>query len=244
MTTAVITTTTLFAPKVRYTSTFDSQFDAMMTWRAELELAYFDEGDDGDAAQILAGFAEFAIINTGEHPIIDLLDSLSDDALEFADLFDDTDVAPELQDQFDDSPFNRVMIITDVEIAEALRGHGLGAWLVAEAIARMTSPIDTLVLLNPNPAGLAPASAAAASGGDALSRYWQRCGLSAVEHLPRFFCAATAYSHLTKARSTLRNVENCRITVPLSLIRQEPPSEHRDTIMTAPEPAGLRLVRD
>jgi len=244
MTNAVITTTTLFAPKVRYTSTFDSQFDAMMIWRAELELAYLDEGEDSDVPQVLAGFAEFAIINTGEHTIIDLLDSLSDDALEFADLFDDADVAPELQDQFDDSPFNRVMIITDVEIAEPLRGHELGAWLVAEAIARMASPIDTLVLLHPDPAGLSAASAAENSVVDALSRYWQRCGLTAVEHRPRFLCAATAYSHLAKARSALRNVENCRITVPLSLIHQEPPSEHRHTIITAPEPTGLRLVRD
>lgn len=61
----VATDYTLFAPKVRYTSTFDGEFDAMSTWCAQLELGYLDERDD-DAPQVVGGYAEFAIINVGD----------------------------------------------------------------------------------------------------------------------------------------------------------------------------------
>lgn len=66
----------LYAPKVRYANTFESQFDAMMTWRAELELSYCVEDDTPD---VLAGYADFLIIRVGEHPMDDLLDSLSEE---------------------------------------------------------------------------------------------------------------------------------------------------------------------
>lgn len=39
---------TLFAPKVRYFSTDESGFDPMLTWRAEVEMAYLDDGDTPD----------------------------------------------------------------------------------------------------------------------------------------------------------------------------------------------------
>lgn len=58
-----------------------------------------------------------------------------------------------MQDQFEDVPFNRILIVMLVDVAAPLRGHDLGAWLVAELIARMSSPTDTLVLLYPHPVG-------------------------------------------------------------------------------------------
>jgi len=238
MTNTMMSTVTLFAPKVQYTSTFDSQFDAMTTWRADLECGYFDDTEDGDAPQVVAGYAEFVNINIGQHPIIDLLDSLSDDALAFEELFDGVDVAPALQEQFEDVPIHRVMLITAVEIADPLQGHDLEAWLVAEIIARMTSPIDTLVLLHPHALGPHASSVADAAF------YWQRCGLTPVRHQPKFLCATTAYTHLPNARETLRPVRDVRITVPASLIRVEQPDNPRHTILTDPDPVGLRLVRD
>lgn len=238
MTNAITSTVTLFAPKVRYTSTFDSQFDAMTTWRAELECGYLDETDDGDAPHVVAGCAEFLNINIGQHPIVDLLDSLSQDALEFEELFEGDDVAMALRQQFEDAPINRVMIITAVEIAEPLREHDLEAWLVAEIIARMSSPIDILVLLHPH--SLDPQAGSASE----FASYWQRCGLTPVDHHPQFLCATTAYTHLPNAREALRYVSDIEVTVPASIVRVEQPEELRHTVMTDAEPAGLRLVRD
>ena len=50
-----------------------------------------------------------------------------------------------MQEQWEDAPFNRILIVTHVEIAEPLRGQDLGLWLGAEGIARMSSPIATPV---------------------------------------------------------------------------------------------------
>lgn len=227
----------LYAPKVRYTNTFESQFDAMMTWRAELELSYHVEDDTPD---VLAGSADFLIIRVGEHPIGDLLESLSEETARFAELFDGDDVAGEVQDQFDDAPFNRILIITDVAIAGPLRGHGLGAWLVAEVIDRMASPTDTLVLLQAEPAGQASPSEVSA-----LSKYWERVGLEVIQEHREFMGQATAYSHLGRARAALSAIADAEFTVSTSRIREEKPNanlRHAVTTDDDPQPP-LRLVR-
>lgn len=235
-------TVTLFAPKVRYTSTFESQFDAMMTWRAELELSYLDDGDTPD---VLAGYADFLIIRVGEHPIGDLLDSLSQDAVHFAELFDHNDVADAVQEQFDDAPFNRILIITLVTVGTPLRGHDLGAWLVAELIDRMASPTDTLVLLYPYPVGRETDKASERAAVNALSNYWQRVGLQPLGEQSQFLGQATAYSHLPNARAELSAVAHVEITVPTSQIHDEQPDAYpRHTVITEPDPQPLRLVRD
>ncbi|MCT7371908.1 hypothetical protein [Mycolicibacterium llatzerense] len=250
MTNSVTTMYTLLAPKVQYSSTFDSQHDSVSTWRAQLQLSYLDEGGSGVAPHVVGGCAEFAIINVGEHPIADLLDSLSPDAAQFASLFEGNDVAPAVQEQWEDAPFNRVLVITHVEIAEPLRGHALGAWLVADVIARMSSPIDTLVLLYPHPAGPHASSAAELAAAESLSYYWHRCGLVPVEYRPDFLGGTTAYSHIANAREALQKVRDVRVAVPASLIRLESPADPRHTVMPECEPepqarpVGLRLVRD
>lgn len=234
-------TATLFAPRVRYVSTGESQFDSMMTWRAELELAYLSEDD---TPNVLGGYADFLIIRVGEHPIDDLLDSFSQDAEHFAELFDGGDVADSVQEQFDDSPFNRILIITLVEVAAPLRGHDLGAWLVAEVISRMASPIDTLVLLYPHPLGDQVDDVAEAAGVAALTRHWQRVGLQPVGE--GFLGQATAYRHLSDARARLKGVAGVHITVPSELIREETPDAYpRHVVIDGAGPQqGLRLVRD
>ncbi|MEX3769384.1 GNAT family N-acetyltransferase [Mycolicibacterium fortuitum] len=239
-----MTTATLFAPKVRYTSTFESQFDMMNTWRAELELSYLD--DDGDAPDVLAGYADFLIIRVGEHPIDDLLDSISEDASHFAELFDKDDVAAAVQEQFDDAPFNRILIITLVTVGPSLRRHGLGAWLVAELIDRMASPTDTLVLLYPYPVGPQTDKASELAAVNALSSYWQRVGLQPIAAQPQILGQATAYSHLPNARAELNAATaHVKITVPTSQIHAEQPDAYpRHTAITNPEPQRLRLVRD
>ncbi|WGI36155.1 hypothetical protein QDT91_29505 (plasmid) [Mycolicibacterium aubagnense] len=246
MTHAAIDTVMLFRPRVRYTSTQESQFDAMMTWRADLELSYLDEfGNEGDTPDVVGGFAEFVVINVGQHPFVDLLDSLSEDAVAFAGLFDDEEVAPAVQAQFDDAPFNRVLIVTLVEVAEPLRGNALGAWLVAELVERIASPTDTLVLLHPAPAGPQPSKAAELAAARSLSRYWRQFGLAPIKDQPEFLAAATAYGHLSRARDALRALETVVLPVSRELISVERPEEPRHTVISDdPEPVGLRLVRN
>ncbi|OKH72787.1 hypothetical protein EB73_08345 [Mycobacterium sp. SWH-M3] len=216
----------------------------MMTWRAELELAYLDDLDEGDTPNVLGGYADFLIVRVGEHPIDDLLDSLSQDAEHFAELFDGDDVAYDVQGQFEDSAFNRILIITLVEIASPLRGYDLGAWLVAEVIDRMASPLDTLVLLYPYPVGDQADDAVEVAGVAALTRYWQRVGLVPVGE--GFLGQATAYRYLQDARAGLKGVAEVRVTVPAELIRDEPADAYprRVVIDGAGPQQGLRLVRD
>ena len=89
--------TTLFAPTVRYASTNESQVDPCMDWRAELWLRQLDIVD---APDVLGGYADFLTIRLGEDSIADMLDSLSQDAENFAGLFDGKYVADSVQDQF------------------------------------------------------------------------------------------------------------------------------------------------
>jgi hypothetical protein len=84
ITTSNSTATTLFAPTVRYASTNDTQFDPCMDWRAELWLGHLGIVDEPD---VLGGYADFLTIRLGEHSIADMLDSLSQDAENFAGLF-------------------------------------------------------------------------------------------------------------------------------------------------------------
>jgi hypothetical protein len=139
ITTSESTATTLCAPTVRYASTNDSQFDPCMDWRAELWLGHLDTVDEPD---VLGGYADFLTIRLGEHSIADMLDSLSQDAENFAGLFDGKYVADSVQEQFQE-PFNTVLILLTVLVAEPLRGHDLGAWLAAPP--RRTAPIPPFV---------------------------------------------------------------------------------------------------
>lgn len=219
----------LFAPKVRYVSTNLSEYDAMMTWRGELEMAYLDEGD---TPEVLAGYVDFLTIRLGEHPVGDLLDSLSQDAEDFAELFNGDDIGEELATDFGSVlPFNRVLIVTMVFVAEPVRGHDLGAWLVAEVIARMAGAIDTLILLYPFPAVAPTGDADELAAVAALSAYWLRAGLRPIEGHPRFLGNSTAYTHLAAARDELQAVEQVHVQVARAqIIDHEPAATSRHTL--------------
>ncbi len=205
-------TTTLCAPTVRFASTNESPFDPCMDWRAELRLGHVDVVDEPD---VLGGYADFLTIRLGEHPIAEMLDSLSQDAENFAGLFDGKYVADSVQEQFPE-PFNTILILLTVFVAEPLRGHDLGAWLAAEVIARMASVSDTLVLLYPHPAGETPEDVSEIQAIDALNRYWRKAGLVPLDEHPGFLGQSTAYTALPNARDELHNVEDVRIAVDMS----------------------------
>lgn len=212
-----VTTTTLFAPSVRFTSKADCDFDAMMTWRAELELAYLDDSDQ----DVVAGYAEFLTLRVGEDSIPALLDSLSADAAHFAVLFDGDDVNTAVEQQFSDAPpFGQILIVTEVLVAAPVRGHDLGAWLVAEVIARIASSTDTLVLLYPWPAGenLGEARPEVVRK---LARHWRRVGLVELTDFPEFLGQSTAFVALSRAREVLkRRVDDIEIAVPVDRLTE------------------------
>lgn len=206
---------TLFRPTVRYFSTSDGQFDPMMTWRAELEMAYLD-GDD--LPRVRVGYAEFATIRTGEQHAAELLDGVSQDAERFGVLFDEKWVAHGVQEQFEAMPILRVLIVTLVHLAEPVRGQDLGAWLVAEVISRMAGACDTLVLLYPVSAW-EPADADAVN---ALTAYWMKIGLEPIDIERQFLGHSTAYAALSEARQALRFVDKVEVSVPVNWICTDP----------------------
>ncbi|WP_157896329.1 hypothetical protein [Mycobacteroides chelonae] len=211
---------TLFAPRVRFVSTGESQFDAMMTWRAELEMDYLD---DGDTPRVLVGYADFLTIEIGEHSIADLLDSISQDAEHFAALFDGDDVNDAVQEQFSDAmPFNRILLVTMVLVAEQLRGQDLGVWLVSEVIGRMAGAIDTLVLLYPYPAVHPTGDPIELAAVNRLAEYWRRTGMEHIEACPEFLGQSTAYTSLPEARRALSGVEELQISVAGNQLSDEP----------------------
>lgn len=214
------TVATLFAPRVRFVSIGQSQFDAMLRWRAELEMAYLD---DGDTPQVLGGYADFLTIQIGEHSIADLLDSISQDAEHFAVLFEGADVNDAIQEQFSDAmPFNRILIVTMVLVAEPLRGHDLGAWLVSEVIARMAGAIDTLVLLYPYPAVHPTGDSIELAAVNRLAEYWRRTGMEHIEAYPEFLGQSTAYTSLPEARRALSGIADTQIPVAGNQLSDEP----------------------
>lgn len=60
-----MTTATLCAPKVRYTSTFESQFDAMNTWRAVISRSAMGVHHDQDETCTLTPCTVVAGLSTG-----------------------------------------------------------------------------------------------------------------------------------------------------------------------------------
>lgn len=201
-------TVVLFSPKVRFTSTNESQFDARMDWRAELELGYFGGRHDGavdlgDTPDVYGGYAEFLQIRLGEHDVWDLLDSLSQDAEMFGHLFDGDEVGDWAEDDFEHAmpPVNSVLIVTAVYVATALRGNSIGAWLVAEVIARMASATDTLILMYPHPLGHSADDVSDLEAVEKLTRYWQRVGLNPIDSHPGFLAQSTAFATLRERRA-------------------------------------------
>lgn len=201
---------TLFAPKMRYRSMNDSQFDPCMDWQAQLVLARLD--DDGDHPDVLGGYLDFLTIRMGEESVPEMLDSLSSDAEHFAEVFDDDFVAEPVEGQFE-WPFNSVLILLTAFIAEPLRGHDLGAWMAAEVISRMASATDTLVLLYPHPAGKPPEGISEAAAIAALDQHWRKLGVEPIDNASGILGQSTAVTALPEARSRLSYVEDLQISV-------------------------------
>lgn len=204
---------TLIAPTVRYTTTNASEYPALMDWHAELTLGPLDELGD-HAASVIGGWVEFLTVRLGEGSVPNMLDSISGEAEYVAGLFDDQWLADEVAQQFDATSIDSVVVVLDLFVAEALRGHRLGAWMVADLAYRMIPSTSGLVLLSPwlsdseNEITTAEIFAL-----EKLTKYWSRAGLEPLTAHPAILGQSTAYNALFDARAQLATVDDTAITV-------------------------------
>lgn len=220
-------TVSLSGPLVRYHSMNTSEFDACMDWCAQLWMHV----DEYDNAAVSVGCIDFLTIRLGrEHVGVDILDSYSQAAVEFSPLFDREWLDDEVQEQFDATPINDVLVVLTADLAPPVRGHQLGAWMISEISDRMLSSHDGLIVLSPVPDETDGRSAAWRRAVERLGRYWRTSGLVPIEAHPEFLGQATAYNALGNARKALAPVANRDITVEVQTLMRynEPLGIHDD----------------
>ncbi|MFX0578771.1 hypothetical protein [Nocardia nepalensis] len=206
-------TVTLGGPTVRYRSMNISEYDACMDWCAQAWMSVEDL-DGYEDEWVCVGCADFLTIRLGRELVADnLLDSYSQTAVEFSPLFDGDWLDTAVQDQFDATPINDVVVVLSAELAPPVRGHQFGAWMISEISDRMLSSHDGLVVLTPVPEHNNPVGPPDQLATARLSCYWRTCGLVPVTAHPEFLAQSSAYTHLEDARTALTDVARRDITV-------------------------------
>src|SRR5574340_881524 len=192
----------LFFPRVRFHSVNTSDLDACMDWFAEITMTV---GIDDDVDDVVVGSLDFVVIRLHtDDPIAVCLDQFSGDHEMLAGLFDGNLLAAHVEEQFESWSAPGALLVPNVAfVVEPLRGHRLGAWLLAETIYRML-PSGT-VLAWPYPVG--DTDAPPVDGLDdaitRLSHYFGQCGLERIESAPWALGMSTAFTHLDNARTEL-----------------------------------------
>lgn len=221
------TMTRLIAPVVSFASTSRGAPQELTAWRANLEMFDID-GLVGDEL-IHVGFADFTVVRVARgYPIEELLTVWgSERAQLYSGLFEGDDLAPGVEAEFGDAmAINTVILIESVVIAELARGHDLGAWLVSEIVARMSGPLDTLVLMYPFPAVARTGEADELAAVTALTAHWAKAGLTPVPDAPMFLGAATGYAGLGETHERLTAaVDDAEVPVRRALVAS-PDGEH------------------
>ena len=203
---------TLVAPTVRYTSTNLSEYPALMDWHAEMSLGPLDEL--GDESSVVGGWVEFLTLRLGDGSVPNMLDSISGEAEYFAGLFDGSWLADEVAQQFVATPIDSVVVVLDLFVAEALRGHRLGAWMVADLAYRMLPSTTGLVVLSPWwPDSENEITTAEIFALRKLTNYWRQVGLEPLTAHPAILGQSTAYNALPDARVQLASAADAAIGV-------------------------------
>ena len=217
-------TVDLFSPRVRFRSVGLSDLDACLDWFAELIMTV----DIDDADDVVVGSLDFTVIRLGtEDPIALCLDQFDGDHEMLAGLFDGNQLAEQVEEQYETlTVVTEVVLIPNIAfVAEPLRGHDLGVWLVSETIHRMLP--TGIVLMWPYPVlssdpvlDADPAQIAALDGAiGRLSDHFGRCGLTPVESAPWALGMSTAFEALAVARSLLGAVRRTRVSLTLEQLQ-------------------------
>ncbi|TQC47018.1 hypothetical protein EEB14_22825 [Rhodococcus sp. WS4] len=229
-------TVDLFSPRVRFRSVGLSDLDACLDWFAELIMTV----DIDDADDVVVGSLDFTLIRLGtEDPIALCLDQFDGDHEMLAGLFDGNQLTEQVEEQYETlTVITEAVLVPNIAfVTEPLRGHDLGAWLVAETIHRMLP--TGIVLMWPYPVlstgpGTGPGHdpdpdadsaqiAALDSAIGRLSDHFQRCGLTPVESAPWALGMSTAFEALPVARSRLGAVRNTTVSLSIDQLRGASP---------------------
>ncbi|WP_157129229.1 hypothetical protein [Nocardia amamiensis] len=218
-------TVTLDAATVRYRSVNTCEYDACLDWCAQLWMSV----EDLDGYELCVGCADFLTIRLGRELVAaNVLDSYSRAAVEFSPLFDGEWLNDAVQDQFDATPINDVVVVLPAELAPPVRGHQFGAWMISEISDRMLSSHDGVVVLTPVAEHTDPICTPDQLATARLSRYWRTCGLVPITAYPEFLAQSSAYTHLEDARTALADVARRDITIAVTDLARwsEPYASH------------------
>ena len=198
-----------------------SDLDACLDWFAELTMMT----DLDDLEEVVVGSLDFALIRLGGDPIALCLDQFDSDHEMLAGLFDGNQLIEQIEEQYETliAPTEVVLVPNIAFVTEPLRGHDLGAWLVAETIHRMLPA--GIVLMWPYPvesSGSAEVEELDRAIGR-LSRYFQSCGLTPVESAPWALGMSTVFDALTEARARLGAVRGTSVSITLDDLRAASP---------------------
>lgn len=123
------------APRMHYVSLDSNAFlPCCLDWRAEIRLGVM-ESHVGDP-DVVVGHVDFLVLQLGHEPADLVLAEVSEEARRFADLFDGSWLASDVEEEgcfAAAASIDVVMIVLDVVVDESARGHQLGAWAVSEA---------------------------------------------------------------------------------------------------------------
>mgnify|MGYP000933825947 CR=1 FL=1 len=198
----------VFGPYVRYRSLNNSEIDAVMDWRAELQFCII--GGDWPSDELIAGRCDFLVYRLHEFNAFDVLDQFSDAAVAFDELFEGGHLMPEFDEDF--VVYNTALILLDVYVAPPFRGNRLGAWMTGEVMARMAPSIETIVFAHPYPRSEGPFEEMATVGRRKLLQYGQLTGLVPVDGHPRFLAGSPAFTALDVARQGLAEIAKVSFT--------------------------------
>ncbi|MFD9669749.1 hypothetical protein ACFWAY_50780 [Rhodococcus sp. NPDC059968] len=211
-------TVDLFYPRVRFRSVNISDLDACLDWFAELTMTV----DIDDADDVVVGSLDFTLIRLGtEDPVALCLDQFDGYHEMLAGLFDGNQLTAEVEEQFETMGIAAdVVLVPNIAfVTEPLRGHNLGAWLVAETIHRMLPAGIVLMWPYPMASSDSPQIDALDSAITRLSDHFQLCGLTPVESAPWALGMSTAFVALGDARSQLSSVRGTSVSIPLADLR-------------------------
>lgn len=215
---------TLCAPQVRYTSVNSLDGDACLDWQAQLMMSVAEL----DGLEVCVGICDFVTVRTGADPFTaELLDGFSHETSVLAPIFDGAWVCDAVQDQFDGMPVSAVVLVISALLTDPLRGHGLGAWMIAEIAHRMLACNDGLLVLGPAPSTGEPDSMRTLEAVERLTQHWcTALGVEAIEGHGGFLGQSTAYVHLGGARDELRICTEVEVSVPVHTLLRCPELQH------------------
>lgn len=211
------------APRMHYVSLDSNAFlPCCLDWRAEIRLGVM-ESHVGDP-DVVVGHVDFLVLQLGHEPADLVLAEFSEEARRFADLFDGSWLASDVEEEgcfAAAASIDVVMIVLDVVVDESARGHQLGAWAVSEAVGTMLPTSAGLAVMFPHWDAEfdGDISMGKVEAVERLNRYWQRVGLVPVDGHPGFLGQATAFTYLDDARRDLAAVRESAFHVPVDSLR-------------------------